>query len=217
MPQRSATFPKDWFPRHRASTASPEPFVPIRSSVELVREILGHFERDCRIVVLYGPHGTGRSTIARRVGALWSGPVSFLNQPSATFDPGDMIGSDSLSSTHVRSRGKSLRVIDALTLDHADWSVPVVDHLSPGQKVLIVSSTAWWLEFGRILPIRVAGVATMWLDSDEIAHLINSFRWMRSPNAPAVEPACVAKIAAATEGRISEIVRMVGPGLDRLR
>ncbi len=217
MPQRSETFPNGWFPRHRASTASPATFVPIRSVVDAVRRIRENLEREARIVVVYGPHGSGRSTIARRVASLWNGPVSFLHQPPGECDPGDLFAEDSLELLRKKSRGATLRVIDALSLDHAGWSGCIAEHLPPGQKVMIVASTAWWLEFGRYLPVRVAGVAAKWLEADEIAHLINGLRWMRNPNAPAAEPGYVAQVAAATEGRLSEIVRMAGIGSDRLR
>lgn len=217
MPLRNATLHQDWFPRHRASSPTLEPFVPIGSSVEAIRQILGQLERESRVVVLYGPHGTGRSTIARRVCSLWPGSVTFLTQPPKACDPDFVFASDPRDQSRSRSRGESLRVIDALTLDHSDWSVRIAENLPPRQKLLIVSSTAWWLEFGRYLPIRVAGVATKWLDHEEIAHLINAKRWMRNPNAPAVESEYVAKIAAASEGRLSEIIRMAGDAHDRLR
>lgn len=216
MPQRSMTLSKDWYPRHRASASLPEPFVPFRSCVEAVRGILGHLERESRVVVLYGPHGTGRSTIARRVGSLWSGHVSFLDQPPSTCDSRTAFATDSLNPSRGRSPGESLRIIDALTLEHADWSVLIAEHLPPWQKLLIVSSTAWWLEFGRYLPVRVSGVATKWLDPDEISHLINGLRWMVAPNEAAVEREFVAKVAAATEGRLSEILRIAGGGANRL-
>lgn len=217
MPQRSATLPKDWFPRHKISAHATERFVPVRSSVESIRQILGQLERDHRVVVLYGSHGTGRSTIARRVGALWPGPVSFLTQPPRVCEPDVVFAADSQESERRKPRVDSLRVIDALTLDHADWSIPIAENLPPGQKVLIVSSTAWWLEFGRYLPVRVAGVASRWLDHDEISHMINGLRWMVAPNASGVEPEYVAKVAAATEGRLSEIIRIAGVGPDRLK
>ncbi|MBI1324598.1 hypothetical protein GC170_15630 [bacterium] len=217
MPQSSATLPKDWFPRRRVSAPASERFVPIRSSVDAIRRIAGHLAGDNRVVVLYGPQGTGRSTIARRVGSLWSGPVSILDQPPSKYDPDVAFASQSRKLSSDRSRGVSLRVIDALTLDHADWSAHLAEELPPWQKALVVSSTAWWLEFGRYLPVRVSGVTTNWLDSDEIAHLINAIRWMRDPNAQAVDPDFVTKVADASEGRISEILRMAGMEPDRIR
>lgn len=216
MPQSSATFPKDWFPRRRVSTPAFERFVPIRSSVDAIRRIVGHLESDARIVVLYGAHGTGRSTIARRVESLWSGPVSYLSQPPTAFDP-DIVFSSSRNLSRERSRGVSLQVIDALTLDHADWSARIAEELPQGQKALVVSSTAWWLEFGRYMPIRISGVATKWLNFDEMAHLINAIRWMRDPSAQAVEPDFVTKVADASEGRLSEILRMAGTEPDRIK
>jgi hypothetical protein len=210
MPQRSATRHNAWFPRSRASVAPVEPFVPVRGSVEAVRQVFAHFDAGNRVVVLYGPGGSGRSAIARRTGSLWPGPVSFLNAPSADSGPAVLFRDDPPQRGAARSRGETLRVVDALTLDHAGWSSFDPQILPARQRLLVVASTAWWLEFGRFWPVRVAGVATRRIEPDEIAHLMNALRWMKHPAATPVDPAFVAAVAEKTDGLIAEVVRMAG-------
>ncbi len=187
---------------------SAEPFVPYRSSVEALRQIFAHFEAGNRVVVLYGPGGSGRSAIARRAGSLWSGPVSFLTAPAVDSGPADAFGDDLPPRAAARTRVETLRVVDALTLDHAGWSTFDPHILPPRQSLLVVASTAWWLEFGRYWAVRVTGVATRRIEPDEIAHLINGLRWMKSPAAAPVDPAFVAAVADKTEGLVAEVARM---------
>jgi hypothetical protein len=210
MPQRSATRHNAWFPRSRASVAPVEPFVPVRGSVEAVRQVFAHFDAGNRVVVLYGPSGSGRSAIARRTGSLWTGPVIDLNAPAADSSPADAFRDDPPQRASALARGETLRVVDSLTLDHAGWSALNPQFLPARQRLLVVASTAWWLEFGRYWPVRVAGVATRRIEPDEIAHLMNALRWMKHPAATPVDPAFVAAVAEKTDGLIAEVVRMAG-------
>jgi|GEM_PF-2858787 len=208
MPQSSAPRQIDWFPRSRAAASPVEPFVPVRSSVEAVRQVFAHFDAGNRVVVLYGPGGSGRSAIARRTGSLWPGTVSFLTAPAADSAPADVLRHEPPQRGAARSRGETLRIVDSLTLDHAGWSTIDPQMLPARQRLLVVASTAWWLEFGRFWPVRVAGVATRGIEPDEIAHLINGLRWMKRPTAAPVDRAFVAAVAEKTDGLIAEVVRM---------
>lgn len=182
--------------------------MPIRSTVEAVRQVFARFDGGSRAVILYGPAGSGRSAIARRVGWLWNGPVVRVNEPLPDCDPAATFAGPANDRQNARARGDGLRVVDGLSLDHAGWSALRPETLPAHQRLLVVASTAWWLEFGRYWPMRVAGVATRRIEPDEIAHLINGLRWMKNPNAAGVDPEFVRTVAESTDGLIAEIVRM---------
>lgn len=210
MPQRSAATQTAWFPRQRANVDTAERFVPIRSCVDAVRQILMHLDQDARVAVLYGAGGTGRSSVARRVGAVWNGWVTVTERPRGSYDPDEAFGGEGRTPGRAGARSGSLRIIDGLTLDHADWSALAPEALPEGQKLLIVSSTAWWLEFGRYLPFRVAGVGMGRIGPDEAAHLINALAWMKNPATDPIDPEVAAEIARQSEGVIAEVIRMAG-------
>lgn len=215
MPRMSPNGNTEWSPRRRV-TSGVDVFVPIRSAIDCVRQILGHFDSGCRTVILYGSSGTGRSTIARRIGDLWTGPSRFVLDPPARFTP-EWLPEGETGRVRDRTRGESLTIVDSLSLEHDDWAQLIDPLLTGRQRSLIVSSTAWWLEHGRYLPVRLAGVSTKWVEADEIEHLVNGWRWLRNPNAAAVDADFVAEVASHSEGRLSEVARMAGAGVIGLK
>lgn len=195
-----------WSPRRREPLVEPRSFVPIRSSVDTVRRIIGQFEAGARIVVLYGASGSGRSTIAHRAGSLWPGPVELIESPPHRPDDAEVASLP--FERRQRSRREPLRIVDALTLEHERWKPRLKDHAAHGCRLLVVGSTAWWLEHGRELSASVTGVVTKRLAHDEITHLINALRWMHDPKQPEADRTLVTKIAARSDGLLAEIVRM---------
>lgn len=210
-PHRSK-LPGPWSPRRRPGKARPEPsFVPVSAVVGAIREVRRHFESGNRIVILHGPAGSGKSTIAARVGQLWNGRVEL--RTAAAIEGGSSVTDDSetqrTSFRSGRKRADELLIVDELTLRHADLGVEdAVARLDARSRTIIVSSTAWWLERGTDCRIPVKGVSARLLGPEEVAHLVNGLTWTRDPKAPPADASKVEEIYEISEGRMAEAVRL---------
>lgn len=201
----------EWTPRRRTRSLRVDtPFVPVASTVHAIRSVRSQFAEGARTVVLHGPSGSGRSTIAQRIGQLWNGTVEVRH--AAEIENGSPVDLNSEKRLRKNSKRPALTIVDDLTLRHAD--LDIADALADRGRestLLIVSTTAWWLENRRLGDDRSISVPARLLEPEEIGHLVNGLRWSHDPKAPPVDDRVLDEIVELSEGRIAEAVRLASP------
>ena len=185
-----------WNVERRARQIVPEPaFIPLASHVAAVRGVLRSFESGKNLVVIYGPSGSGRTTVARQVARLVSSQPIMVHHPETR--------TENQMKAHLQNKSTKnppLFVFDSIQLKHLNWAWWLRDQASESPKILVVSSTAWWLEHAEFLKDHAEGLGLKLLSVEEIEHLSNGLRWLKAPSANKLDRAQIQAVDEQTEG-----------------
>lgn len=171
--------------RRPKSVEPPSLFIPIESHQVLIRSALNAFHSGRNIVVIYGPPGSGRSTVARQVARLLPTLQAEFPNPPTRGQLAEKLISKELAN--IQPRRAPLLLFDTLSLEHTEWPWLLRRHAGGPHKMLVVASTAWWLNCEEVLRDSAVGLGLKLLDSNEIEHLSNGLRWSVQPGAEPVD------------------------------
>jgi predicted AAA+ superfamily ATPase len=188
-----------WNVERRAHPIMPEPaFIPLASHITTVRGALRSFESGKKLVVIYGPSGSGRTTVARQVARLVSSQPILVHHPETRTEP-----SENQMKAHLQTKSLKtppLFVFDSIQLKHLNWAWWLRDQASESAKILVVSSTAWWLEHAECLKDHAEGLGLKLLSVEEVEHLSNGLRWLKAPSANKLDHAQIQNVDEQSEG-----------------
>lgn len=175
-----------------------QPFIPIRSHVQAVRQLFTELHSGAVCAVIHGPSGSGRSMVARQLMRCLGGTVLTMNAPSPVFS--EDVVSQMLSERVSQRRSCSYLLIDSVSLAHSGWqSIPEFSRRS-GLRTVIVSTTAWWLHHEAFLGPNVVSAGLLLLEAEELEQLANGIRWSRNPRLPKFTSEDVQSIDFQSEG-----------------
>lgn len=188
-----------WNVERRAHSIMPEPaFIPLASHVTAVRGALRSLESGKNLVVIYGPSGSGRTTVARQVARLVSSQPILVHHPETRTEP-----SENQMKAHLQNKSTKnspLFVFDSIQLKHLNWAWWLRDQASESAKILVVSTTAWWLEHAEFLKDHAKGMGLKLLSVKEVEHLSNGLRWLKAPSANKLDRGQIQVVDEQSEG-----------------
>lgn len=188
-----------WIVERRAHPIMAQPaFIPLASHVSAVRGALRTFESGKNLVVIYGPSGSGRTTVARQVARLVSSQPILVHHPETRTE-----SSETQMKTHLQTKSTKnppLFVFDSIQLKHLDWAWWLRDQASESVNILVVSSTAWWLEHAVCLKDHAEGLGLKLLSVEEVEHLSNGLRWLKAPSVNKLDQSQIQTVDELSEG-----------------
>lgn len=205
--QRRSDHAHPFAARRPKSVDPPELFVPIESHLAVIRSALGAFHSGRKLVVIYGPPGSGRSTVARQVARLLPNHLVEIPNPPSHAQLSEKIVSKELAG--IQARRAPLLLVDTLTLEHSEWPWLLRRHAGGPHKTLVVASTAWWLHHGDVLRNNSISLGLTLLDSKEIEHFSNAQRWCVQPTAGAIGAETLQSLNLQSYGLVQNVARLI--------
>jgi len=194
--------------RRPARPPRPEPtFIPVDSHRRVVRTALKSLALPPHIVIIHGPPGSGRTTVARQVARLMPRQSLFLDRPPVRKALAEKRISRLLAERPRRV--PPLLVVDGFTLDHAEWPWLLRSYAGGPHPILAVSSTAWWLHHAESLAESAFALGLKLLQPADLAHLANGYHRLKHPQSADLDADYLEACEIASEGLPRKVVEFM--------
>ena len=190
--------------RHARPILADPTFIPLASHISAVRIALNALASRRNLIVIYGPAGSGRTTVARQIARLASVRPIVIHKPPTQISLLEHQFQEHLPC--LRHHKSQLFVFDSIHLDHTQWPWWLRSKTSESNQFLVVSTTAWWIDNQQCLKDHAVGVGLKLLTPHESAHLSNALLWIKQPLATSLTNHYLDAVDQHSEGLARKVV-----------